>query len=66
MVSESNCTDGALRLAGKPFNTQSFWKLEVCFNRAWGSICNDQWDDDDAVVACRELGFQTFYGKLNP
>lgn len=31
--------------------------MEVFLNGVWGSVCDDGWDDVDAGVVCKKLGF---------
>ena len=40
-------------------NTGDEGRIEICINNTYATICDDRWDEIDATVACRQLGFSS-------
>lgn len=34
--------------------------VEILHDLKWGNICDDEWDEDEGQVICRQLGFVGF------
>ena len=52
--------EGRVRLTGGPDNTTG--RLEVYEYGRWGSVCSNEFDANDALVACKQLGFDGTLG----
>ena len=51
--------NGDVQLIGNRW-LNSFGRVEVCINGSWGKVCSDMWENDDASVLCRQLGFSPY------
>ena len=48
------CVEGEVRLVGGGHYREG--NVEVCRRQQWGRVCDDEWDEDDSAVVCRQLG----------
>ena len=31
--------------------------VEICLNETWVQVCDNNWDQQDSIVACKQLGY---------
>lgn len=54
----ANCSDGDVRLVDGTASNKG--RVEICFNSAWGTICDSSFTGRDAGVVCQQLGYSRF------
>ena len=55
-----NCTNGTVHLVDGP--VENAGRVEICINGVWGTVCHNGWDNNDARVVCRQLGYSVNTG----
>ena len=48
---------GNITLVGGPDKYSGRVEIFMKGANSWGTICDDYWDDEDATVVCRHLGY---------
>ena len=54
------CKDDEIRLVGGAQSNEG--RVEVCYNSVFHTVCDDFWDEPEARVVCRQLGYESYLG----
>lgn len=61
---EDTCTEGSVRILDDNGMASLEGRVEFCHNNVWGTVCDDFWGSQDAMVVCRQLNL-SFSCKIN-
>ena len=53
----ADCVDGDVMLQDGTHPSNG--RVEICQYGIWQSVCSSHWDQNDAVVICRQLGYDS-------
>ena len=54
----TQCNHGEVRLVGSYSPNEGRVEVCTCTSCNWGTVCDDDWDDKDAQVVCRQLDYR--------
>ena len=54
---DSACSNSDIRLVRGSSPNEG--RVEFCSDGVWGTVCDDFWDRNNALVVCRQLGIPT-------
>ena len=69
LLSAQDCEQRDIRITNTSVNTNGntysiAGGLQICVDNQWGTVCQSQWSEIDATVACRQLGLDYADSKL--
>ena len=59
----TGCENGQILLFNGTVPSYREGRVEICYDNAYGTVCDDQWDILDAGVVCQQLNF-SFYNAI--
>ena len=60
---DTSCGNGDVRLVGGANELEG--RVEICYNKMWGSVCHQGWQTSDANIVCKQLHFQPVGKDMN-
>ena len=55
MIADSSCPEGNVTVVSD-VNNSSLQLVDMCRQRVWSPVCDNNWTLQDSTVVCRELG----------